>query len=207
MIQALTGKGVRVPDGFATTARAYRQFIRSNNLQDRLREALTKLEKQEQSLAETGRAIRRLFLDGEFPDDVTEAIGSAYGQLVDRFAENRDSRKDVDVAVRSGATAEDLPEASFAGQQESFLNIAGKEELLKPAADVTLLFLPIGPFLIGRRRVLTIWTSPFQSGCRKWSGPTRAARESCFPLTPRRVFRADRRKSDARLQGSQSLLQ
>ena len=79
------------------------------------------------SLADTGAAVRRLFLKGSFPPALTAAIEAAYAQLC-----HRAGRADIDVAVRSSATAEDLPDASFAGQQETFLNIRGPAALLSP---------------------------------------------------------------------------
>ena len=125
MIRSLKEEGIRVPDGFATTSDAYRAFLKANNLEKRIRKHLDALEKGDQPLHKTGRALRRLFLKGTFPDEIEEAIREAY-----RALSRRENRDEVDVAVRSSATAEDLPEASFAGQQETFLNIHGEEELL-----------------------------------------------------------------------------
>lgn len=125
MIQTLKEEGVRVPGGFATTADAYREFLKANELDEKLKSELEKHKSEEQSLSETGKAIRRLFRGGEFPQDIAEAIRTAYRELSER-----EGRKQVAVAVRSSATAEDLPEASFAGQQETFLNITGEEDLL-----------------------------------------------------------------------------
>jgi len=125
MIQTLKEERVRVPGGFATTADAYREYLKANELDEKLKEELDKLERDEQSLRETGEAIRRFFRSGEFPKDIAEAICATYRQLSDR-----EKSKNVAVAVRSSATAEDLPEASFAGQQETFLNITGEEDLL-----------------------------------------------------------------------------
>lgn len=125
MIQALKSEGVKVPDGFATTADAYREFLQANNLEDKIRSHLQDLEQNPQSLAPVGKAIRRLFLQASFPDAVREAIQQGYRQLSQRY-----QTSEVDIAARSSATAEDLPEASFAGQQETFLNITGEKELL-----------------------------------------------------------------------------
>jgi pyruvate,water dikinase len=131
MIRELDKKGVRVPGGFATTAQAYREFIEANNLQGRLGKALDKFREKEQSLEKTGRTIRRLFLHSEFPEPIAEAIAAAYRELSKRYAtDNEDEENEISVAVRSSATAEDLPEASFAGQQETFLNITGERELI-----------------------------------------------------------------------------
>ncbi len=126
MIRALKGRGIRVPDGFATTAEAYRAFLEANDLAPRIRSQLEKLENKEQSLQQTGKKIRRLFRNGDFPQEIAEAIRDSYRVLSKRY-----DAAEVDVAVRSSATAEDLPEASFAGQQETFLNITGEDELLE----------------------------------------------------------------------------
>jgi len=125
MIQALGDRGIRVPQGFATTAAAYRQFIDENDLAEPLRSLLEDLARARKPLDEVGRSIRRLFLRGQFPYRIADAIAVAYGELSRRY-----DTDNVDVAVRSSATAEDLPQASFAGQQETFLNISGAEELM-----------------------------------------------------------------------------
>lgn len=125
MVRHLGARGVRIPPGFATTSHAYWQFVEMNRLADGMTSALRKFESGKASLSETGEAIRRAFLQGEFPADIEGAIKSAYAELCGRAG-----RADVDVAVRSSATAEDLPDASFAGQQETFLNIRGEAALL-----------------------------------------------------------------------------
>ncbi|ACK72340.1 phosphoenolpyruvate synthase [Gloeothece citriformis PCC 7424] len=130
MIQNLKQEGVRVPDGFATTAQAYWEFIEANQIKAQIKSLLHDLETEKQSLSEVGKAIRRLFKKTSFPKDVEEAICQAYQQLSQRY-----NTEDVDVAVRSSATAEDLPEASFAGQQETFLNVSGEEELLEACRE------------------------------------------------------------------------
>ena len=126
MVSTLKGQGIRVPDGFATTAAAYRSFVVANQLAEPIAARLDAFHQQRASLAATGSAIRRLFLDGEFPAAIAEAIRAAYHEL-----ERRMSGRDPAVAVRSSATAEDLPQASFAGQQETFLNVSGESELLR----------------------------------------------------------------------------
>ena len=125
MIQHLATAGVHVPEGFATTAPAYRCFLEANDLEDRIRAELKGHQDGSQSLATTGRRIRELFLQAEFPDEVVRAITDAYADLARRIG-----RDDPDVAVRSSATAEDLPEASFAGQQETYLNVRGIDAVL-----------------------------------------------------------------------------
>ncbi|MFW5878931.1 MAG: phosphoenolpyruvate synthase [Myxococcota bacterium] len=125
MIKTLRDKGIRVPGGFATTADAYRRFIAENDLEQPIRAALERLEKDPDALAGAGAEIRGLISKAEMPVDVSDAIRSAYRELGSRHGE-----KNLAVAARSSATAEDLPEASFAGQQESFLNVSGEEALL-----------------------------------------------------------------------------
>ncbi len=125
MIQVLKEEGVHVPGGFATTAEAYRTFVDANEIEMQMRDLLSDWEEDKRSLQETGEAIRRLFRHGSFPDDIAEAIRTAYRELSERYG-----RDEVDVAARSSATAEDLPEASFAGQQETFLNVTGEDDLL-----------------------------------------------------------------------------
>lgn len=125
MLRALQTQGVRVPGGFATTAHAFRSFIDANNIEAAMHAELSRLKAGETSLQETGRAIRQLFLDGDFPADIADAITTAYAALAERIG-----KADPAVAVRSSATAEDLPTASFAGQQETFLNVRGARQLL-----------------------------------------------------------------------------
>jgi len=125
MIGTLKEEGIQVPDGFATTAAAYRQFLESADIKDPIEDTLRAYHQGEKSLEQAGRSIRRRFLNVSFPEEIQKAIETAYENLCGRY-----ERKNVDVAVRSSATAEDLPDASFAGQQETFLNISGGEELL-----------------------------------------------------------------------------
>ncbi len=125
MVRHLGQRGVTVPPGFATTAEAYWHFVDSNQLRDTITTAFQELNEGKAPLSETGKALRRAFLRGKWPDDTAKAISMAYGGLCGRIG-----KTDADVAVRSSATAEDLPEASFAGQQETFLNIRGEAALL-----------------------------------------------------------------------------
>lgn len=126
MIGALKEEGIRVPDGFATTADAYWHYLAANELEGAIQEQLDALEAEEQSLTETGPAIRELIRDGTVPAEMADAILEAYHAL--SAAYDADA---IDVAARSSATAEDLPEASFAGQQESFLNVRGDDAVLE----------------------------------------------------------------------------
>jgi pyruvate,water dikinase len=125
MIGKLSGLGIPVPGGFAVTAHAYREFIAANQLGDAIRSELEHYHRAETSLQETGDKIRKWILEGSFPAEMREEILAAYAALGRQCGED-----DTDVAVRSSATAEDLPDASFAGQQETFLNIQGDEALM-----------------------------------------------------------------------------
>jgi len=125
MIGALQAEGVKVPGGFATTAAAYREFLAANVLEEKIRTRLQEYRQGKTSLRQTGEAIRRLIGRGSWPEAIALAIRDAYRELCRRCGD-----QELAVAVRSSATAEDLPEASFAGQQETFLNISGEEELL-----------------------------------------------------------------------------
>ena len=125
MIQKLTPKGINIPDGFAVTAEAYKYFIKYNNLEEPIKKILSELDKSNvEDLKKRGKKIRNLFLNGKMPDDLTDAIVKAYSDLEKQYGKN------VDVAVRSSATAEDLPDASFAGQQETYLNIQGAKDVV-----------------------------------------------------------------------------
>jgi len=125
MIQTLKKKGIKVPEGFATTADAYWAFLKNNNIKEKIETLLEKLKTKEEPLEQVGKSIRNLFLNTNFPTDIARAISDSYKRLGEIY-----KQANVDVAVRSSATAEDLPQASFAGQQESFLNVRGEEELL-----------------------------------------------------------------------------
>jgi len=125
MIRNLQRAGIRVPNGFATTSEAYWQYLEANRLTEKISAKLDDLRDGKVSLAKAGEAIRKMIREGDFPEGIAAAIKRAYWDL--GIAAGRET---IDVAVRSSATAEDLPEASFAGQQETFLNITGEEALL-----------------------------------------------------------------------------
>ncbi|MCR4281972.1 MAG: phosphoenolpyruvate synthase, partial [Bauldia sp.] len=125
MIRTLSAEGIRVPAGFATTADAFWRFVNDNMLPSRISALIADYERGRLTLAEAGRAIRIDMLHGEWPADIAADIASAYVALCERSGGG-----ERDVAVRSSATAEDLPEASFAGQQETYLNIRGQRALL-----------------------------------------------------------------------------
>ncbi|MBW4614943.1 MAG: phosphoenolpyruvate synthase [Desmonostoc vinosum HA7617-LM4] len=125
MIQRLTPKGISVPTGFATTAYAYRYFIQSAGLEVKLRQLFADLDVENvKNLRERGKKARSLLMHTPFPVELRQAIATAYQSLCEQY------NADTDVAVRSSATAEDLPDASFAGQQETYLNVVGVEGVL-----------------------------------------------------------------------------
>ncbi|MEN7429844.1 phosphoenolpyruvate synthase [Chromobacterium sp. TRC.1.1.SA] len=125
MISQLAGSGVRVPGGFATTAQAYRDFLQHNGLADKISAALAKLDIDDVSeLARVGKEIRQWIIDTPFPAKLDADIKEAWDKMVVDAG-----GADISVAVRSSATAEDLPDASFAGQQETFLNIRGLDNV------------------------------------------------------------------------------
>jgi len=127
MHRKLASKGISVPNGFATTADSYHYFLESTGLKNKIKEVLKDLNtKDVKSLMRKGAVIRKLIMEAELPEDFKKAILVAYRKL---SAEHK--VKNLDVAVRSSATAEDLPDASFAGQQESFLNVVGDKALLQ----------------------------------------------------------------------------
>jgi pyruvate, water dikinase len=126
MMRNVSAKGIRVPNGFATTARAYQYFLEFNGLDTKLHKLFSGLAVENlQQLGEVSRQAREMILEASIPDDLEEAIGGAYAQLCEEYGANSD------VAVRSSATAEDLPDASFAGQHETYLNVRGRKQLLE----------------------------------------------------------------------------
>ncbi|NNC22775.1 phosphoenolpyruvate synthase [Salinisphaera sp. USBA-960] len=130
LIGGLKSAGVNVPGGFATTAAAYREFLAHDGLAERISATLAKLDVDDvNALAETGATIRGWVHDHPFPPELESQIREAFASLAEKDG-------DIAVAVRSSATAEDLPDASFAGQQETFLNIRGIENVLAAIRDV-----------------------------------------------------------------------
>ncbi|MGU0665294.1 phosphoenolpyruvate synthase [Pseudomonas aeruginosa] len=130
MISNLAGAGVSVPGGFATTAQAYRDFLGQSGLNDRIHAALDALDVDDvNALAKTGAQIRQWVMEAEFPARLDSEIRQAFAALAN-------GNDNLAVAVRSSATAEDLPDASFAGQQETFLNIRGVDNVIRAAKEV-----------------------------------------------------------------------
>lgn len=125
MISQLKGVGIQVPNGFATTAEAFQKFLAQNDLNNRIYQALADLDVDDvKALAKTGAAIRQWILETPFFPEMEQEVRQAYAQLA------AESSSLLSVAVRSSATAEDLPDASFAGQQETFLNVQGIDHVL-----------------------------------------------------------------------------
>jgi pyruvate,water dikinase len=130
MIRNLSEKGVNVPSGFAITAYAYKYTMEKAGTDKKIMEILSDLDTHDvENLAERGEKIRRLIRNTPVPVELEQEIRTNYQEMEKRYGQN------VDVAVRSSATAEDLPDASFAGQQETFLNVRGESELLERVRD------------------------------------------------------------------------
>lgn len=131
MYQSLSGQGVKIPNGFATTAKGYQYFIESNGLKPKIKNELSTLDSSDlNDLAVKGALVRQWIFEAEMPQDLQDEITRAYRQLCEQDG------REIEVAVRSSATAEDLPEASFAGQQETYLNIKGEVQLLRTCKQV-----------------------------------------------------------------------
>ena len=128
MISQLSAKGVTIPTGFAVTAQAYWHYLDHNNLREPIKKVMTALTDHQdiRQLQKVGHEIRSLIEQGAMPDDLAQEISQAYQELCKQYGQ-----ENLDVAVRSSATAEDLPTASFAGQQETFLNVRGDERLIE----------------------------------------------------------------------------
>ena len=130
MIRTLGEKGVNIPGGFAVTAYAYKYTIEKAGIDQKIREILSDLDTHDvRNLAERGEKIRELIKNTPLPPEIEQDIRKHYKEMEKRYGKN------CDVAVRSSATAEDLPDASFAGQQETYLNVRGEEELLEKVKE------------------------------------------------------------------------
>jgi pyruvate,water dikinase len=130
MLSQLGERGIRVPDGFATTAHAFREFLDANGLRERISARLARVNVEDvKALTQAGQEIRQWVAAARIPDNLAEAVREHYRRLAGSDAQ-------ISVAVRSSATAEDLPEASFAGQQETFLNVVGVDAVLERMREV-----------------------------------------------------------------------
>ncbi len=128
MIRELGDRGIDVPNGFAITAYAYKYFLENTGIEDKLRDILSDLDTHDvRNLQERAKRARETILDAEFPEDLRREILCAYSQMSEKFG----YEENPDVAVRSSATAEDLPNASFAGQQDTYLNVRGEKALIE----------------------------------------------------------------------------
>lgn len=126
MLQNLGGLGINIPNGFVITVSAYREFLEYNNLEETIREIVNKIDYNEiESLRRGGLQVRQLLKNSRFPKELSQLIIDAYEMLSKSYGQDA-----TDVAVRSSATAEDLPDASFAGQQETYLNVRGPASLI-----------------------------------------------------------------------------
>jgi pyruvate,water dikinase len=130
MISQLAASGVRVPGGFATTAHAFRQFLTHGGLTEKINQRLAGLDTDDvKALADAGAEIRAWVVDAPFPPDFEAAVRASFADLTAGNVQ-------ASFAVRSSATAEDMPDASFAGQQETFLNVVGIEDVLHKMKEV-----------------------------------------------------------------------
>jgi pyruvate,water dikinase len=138
MVSHLTDLGVSVPDGFATTAEAFRRFLEADDLGGRIVERIEGLDTDDtRALAAAGKEVRGWITDQGFPDGLEDEIREAFGKLVEEFeGPSQSAQGEPSFAVRSSATAEDLPDASFAGQQETFLNVTGIDAVLQAVREV-----------------------------------------------------------------------
>ena len=171
MYQQLESRGVSVPNGFATTSEAFHQFLRANKLDEYITDTLEGLDPEDvDDLQRRAKAIRTAIRRCDLPDDLKAEISDAYHKLSEEAGVEM-----VDVAVRSSATAEDLPEASFAGQQETYLMIHGDadvhDSILKCFAS---LYTP-GPSATGSTWVSTRPASPSRRASSAWCAPTSRA--------------------------------
>ncbi len=129
MYQKLHSQGIRIPNGFAITAYAYRYFLKYAGIEEEIKKVLKGLDTNDmQNLMMKGRAVRDIIRLAEFPPDLNQTIYSSYDKLAEEF--DQEGMDTLDVAIRSSATAEDLPDASFAGQQDTYLNIRGRRSVL-----------------------------------------------------------------------------
>ena len=131
MLSQLSDAGIRVPDGFATTAEAFRVFLREGQLEERIAEKLEHLDVDDvRALTAAGAQIRQWIIDAPLPLALDQEIRNFYQWL------KGEAKDDISVAVRSSATAEDLPDASFAGQQETFLNVVGVDDVVQRSCRI-----------------------------------------------------------------------
>ena len=152
MFSQLTQKGVNIPDGFALTSKAYWYYLRANKIDKKLVEIFKGFNPDSlKSLRKTGKAARELILKVDFPKDLKKEILESYKKLSGKY-----HQKYTDVAIRSSATAEDLPSASFAGQHETYLNVSDPSDLLRDVKKCIASCLQTEQLLTEKKKVLTI---------------------------------------------------
>ena len=168
MIRELGPLGIRVPGGYALTADAYTYFLKANDLEIPIREAMAGLDRGNvEDLRRISRSIQNSVIGAEFPEEIETEILRCYQELSTFYGEDL-----TDVAVRSSATAEDLPTASFAGQQESFLNVHGDVQLLESVKKCFASLFTPAPLATARTWASTTFRLPSPSVCRRWSALT-----------------------------------
>lgn len=180
MLQQLLSQGVNVPDGFATTADAYRYFIQTAQLEAPLRELFHNLDTENvQALQQVGQKARSLILSTPFPSELAAAIAQSYQQLCDEYG------TDTDVAVRSSATAEDLPDASFAGQQETYLNVHGLNHVLEACHKCFASIFTDRAISYRQIKGFDHLSIALSVGVQKWCDRTWPVQALCFRSIPR----------------------
>jgi pyruvate, water dikinase len=172
MYRNLASAGVKVPNGFAITAEAYRHFLRATGVDTKIKDILRDLDTRNiENLRQRGTRVRHAIMSAEIPADLEQFIAEAYAEL------SAEAAHPLDVAVRSSATAEDLPDASFAGQQETYLNVQGRDALYSTRAGVASpRFLLIARSRIAPTKASTIIRSRSPSVFSAWSAQTLAHR-------------------------------
>ena len=184
MVRELAPRGIKVPNGFAITAEAYWHLLRAANIDQQIQEILSGLDTRDTAnLQQRGRAVRHAIMAAPLPQDLQHSIIAAYREL------SRGADKPMDVAVRSSATAEDLPNASFAGQQETYLNVQGDAALLESCKRCFASLFTDRAISYRQDRDLTTSRSRYPLEFSAWSDPISRRRESCFPSTPKPALR------------------
>lgn len=178
MIRHLSAFDVRVPRGFALTTDAYNLLLRKGGLDEYIFSELQHYHRGEQDLSQTGRNIRLRFKASALPDELTLATIDAYRELGRRYGTDQ-----LSVAVRSSATAEDLPAASFAGQQETYLNVTNAHDLLNACLDCFASLFTDRAIVYREERGFDHSKVALSVGYRRWCARTWRAREWSFPWT------------------------
>lgn len=174
MISHLSDLGVSVPGGFATTAAAFNNFLTETGLLDKINNELKELDVDDvKKLTETGEKIRKWIIEQELPKSLEQEIRDAFEVMSDG--------DDIAVAVRSSATAEDLPDASFAGQQETYLNIRGIENVLIAIKEVSHHYIMTALSLTVFIKVSSTLVLPYQRVFSVWFAQKQAQQALCSP--------------------------